>query len=145
MSEGPRLAELKIGTRLPEHRRTVSQDDFDRMAVASLDYNPVHTNVEWAKRAKVFGVESTVAHGMMTMAFQASMITEWIYPVGGNLRSMDSKFTRPVLPGDTVTSTGEVIEIHYSGRQPVFAVVAMTSVNQRGETVATSKAEVVIP
>jgi len=50
MSERPRLAELKIGTRLPEHRRTVSQDDFDRMAVASLDHNPVHTNVEWAKR-----------------------------------------------------------------------------------------------
>ncbi len=145
MSERPRLAELKIGTRLPEHRRTVSQDDFDLMAVASLDYNPVHTNVEWAKRAKVFGVPSTVAHGMMTMTFQASMVTDWIHPAGGNLRAMESKFTRPVLPGDTVTSTGEVIEIHYSGRQPIFAVVALTSINQRGETVAASKAEVTLP
>ena len=145
MSERPRLAELKIGARLPEHRRTVSQNDFDLMAVASLDYNPVHTNVEWAERAKVFGVPSTVAHGMMTMTFQASMVTDWIYPAGGNLRAMESKFTRPVLPGDTVTSTGEVIEIHYSGRQPIFAVVALTSINQRGETVAASKAEVTLP
>jgi acyl dehydratase len=145
MSEKPRLVELKIGARLPEHRRTVSQDDFDLMAVASLDYNPVHTNVEWAKRANVFGVPSTVAHGMMTMTFQASMVTGWLYPVGGQLRAMESKFTKPVLPGDTVTSTGEVIEIHYSGRQPVFALVALTSVNQRGETVAASKAEVTLP
>ncbi len=145
MSESPRLAELKIGTRLPEHQRTVSQDDFDLMAVASLDYNPVHTNVEWAERAKVFGVTSTVAHGKMTMTFQASMVTDWIYPVGGHLRAMESKFTRPVLPGDTVTSTGEVIEIHYSGKQPAFAVLALTSVNQRGETVAASKAEVTLP
>jgi 3-hydroxybutyryl-CoA dehydratase len=145
MSEKLKFADVTIGTRLPEHKRRVAQEDFDRMAVASLDYNPVHVNPAWAKRAKVFGIEPTVAHGMMTMSFQGSMIADWLYPLGGELRLMDSKFTKPVPPGDTVTSTGEVIEIHYTGKNQGYIVVAMTSVNQRGETVAAGRAEVVIP
>lgn len=145
MSKMPRFAEVEIGTILPEHRRRVTQDDFNLMAVASLDYNPVHTNPAWVRRAKVFGIESTVGHGMMTMAFHASLVSDWISPAGGALKQMESKFTRPVLPGDTITSSGEVIEIHYTGREQGFLVLTLMSHNQRGETVAVARAEVVIP
>jgi acyl dehydratase len=145
MSDKPTFANVTIGTELPEHQRRASQEIFDLMAVASLDYNPVHTNPEWAKKARVFGIESTVGHGMMTMSFQGSLISDWISPVGGHLRSLDSKFTRPVLPGDTITSRGQVIEIHYTDRNHGFVVVALTTVNQKGETVAVGKAEIVLP
>ncbi len=145
MSQEPKFATITIGTELPEHQRRVTQADFDLMAVASLDYNPVHTNPQWARRAKVFGIESTVAHGMMTMTFQTSLICGWVSSVGGQIRQMESKFTRPVQPGDTITSRGEVIEIHYLDRNHGFVTIALTSVNQRGETVAAGRADVTLP
>ena len=141
----PAFRTLEIGTRLPEYVRTVSQEDIIRMGLASHDCNPVHMNPEWARRARVFGTESTVAHGMMTMGFLASLVTTWIYPVGGWLRAMESKFTRPVLPGETITARGEVIELHYMGREEDFVVIAVEAVNQKGEPVAVGKARVVIP
>lgn len=141
----PAFRALEIGTRLPEYVRTASQEDIVRMGLASHDCNPVHMNPEWSRRARVFGTESTVAHGMMTMAFFASLVTAWIHPVGGWLREMESKFTRPVLPGQTITSRGEVIELHYMGREEDFAVIALESVNDKGEIVAVGKARVVIP
>ncbi len=145
MTAAPRFDQLTIGIRLPEYVRTVTRDDIIRMGIASLDYNPVHMNPEWARRAKVFGTDSTVAHGMMTMSFLVSAITDWIYPVGGQLRAMETKFTKPVLPGNIITSRAEVIELHYMGKEANFAVLLLTATNQAGETVATGKAQVLIP
>jgi len=33
-----------------------AQPAIDSLRLASLDMNPVHTNEEWAARAKVFGI-----------------------------------------------------------------------------------------
>lgn len=134
-----------LGYELPEASRTVDQESFNVNAAASLDYNPVHVNPEWCQRSQVFGTGSTVAHGMMTMSFMATMLSDWAYPVGGWIKEMETKFVKPVTPGSTVTCSGVVTELHPIGEGENFVVVDMKAVNQDGATVAVGKAWVTLP
>src|SRR6476469_2488166 len=71
---------IEAGYKFPPVVQPYIQSAIDHYALASLDMNPVHTNEEWAARAKVFGIPETVGHGMMTMSTLASVVTvrgEW--------------------------------------------------------------------
>ena len=57
------FSSVNVGDELPEIAHVVSQQVIDRYAVASLDYNPVHTNIEWSERARVFGTPKTPLAG----------------------------------------------------------------------------------
>ena len=136
---------VNLGDGLPVIKRHVDQEAIWKYAVASLDYNPVHCHPDWVKTAQVFGISSTVAHGMMTMSFMASVLTDWAYPVGGWVKSVESKFVRPVLPGDTITCGGVVSEKHPGRGDNNFVVVDLYADNQDGARVAVGKAEVILP
>jgi acyl dehydratase len=82
----------------------------------------------------------------MTMSLMATVICDWAYPVGGWLRSMETKFIQPVLPGDTLTFGGVVTEIHPGrGKGKNYIVVELTGDNQKGERIAVGSAEVILP
>ena len=66
---------IEAGYTFPPVVQSYAQPAIDHYALASLDMNPVHTNEEWASRAKVFGIPETVGHGMMTMSTLASVVT----------------------------------------------------------------------
>jgi acyl dehydratase len=134
-----------LGLELPELVRTVDQETFNINAAASLDYNPVHVNPEWCRRSGVFGTGATVAHGMMTMSFMASMLSDWAYPSGGWIWDMDTKFVKPVTAGSRVTCSGVVTELHFHGEGENYVVVDMKAVNQDGDTLAVGKAKVALP
>lgn len=67
--------DVEAGFKFPPVVQSYVQAAIDHYALASLDMNPVHTNEEWASRAKVFGIPETVGHGMMTMSTLASVVT----------------------------------------------------------------------
>ena len=100
---------VKLGDTLPEITRSVDQEAIWLNAAASLDYNPVHTDPEWCARTSHLGRGSTVAHGMMTMSFMATVLSNWAYPVGGKVKSMESKFINPVPPGYVLTDRKSVV------------------------------------
>jgi phosphate acetyltransferase len=115
-----------------------AQSAIDHYALASLDMNPVHTNEEWAARAKVFGVPETVGHGMMTMSTLASVVTrEWgvIGKDGGSLRFVDAKFTKPVKVGETVTATGTVKRKHHHGPGKNWVLIAVEAKDSAGDLI----------
>ncbi|SDO70447.1 MaoC family dehydratase [Afipia sp. GAS231] len=115
-----------------------AQSAIDHYALASLDMNPVHTNEEWAARAKVFGVPETVGHGMMTMSTLASVVTrEWgvIGKHGGSLRFVDAKFTKPVKVGETVTATGTVKRKHHHGPGKNWVLIAVEAKDSAGDLI----------
>jgi acyl dehydratase len=100
--------------------------------------NPVHTNEEWAARAKVFGIPETVGHGMMTMSTLASVVTrEWgvMRKDGGSLRFVDAKFTKPVKAGATVTATGTVKRKHHHGHGKNWVLISVEAKDSAGELV----------
>lgn len=136
---------VQPGDELPSLSREVNQEAFWRFAVASLDYNPLHTDPEWVKTAQPFKVPYTVAHGMMTMSFMTSVVTDWAYPSGLKIANLSAKFTRPVAPGWVVKSTGVVTEKHVICKGENYVIVETKAVNQDGEMVAFGKAKVLFP
>lgn len=140
-----RFSELRVGDTLPTVQHSVSQDTIDRCAVAHLDYNPVHTDVEWCKKAQVFGTPKTVAHGMFTMSLMTSVVLRAWHRAGAFINSIDAKLTRPVEVGQTLRCDGTVIELHPRGPGQSFVVVALTAVNAEGATVGVGRAKVTVP
>jgi len=136
---------VELDARLPELVRHVDQRVITRNAAASLDYNPIHVDPAWAAKVDLLGEGTTIAHGMCTFSFMTSVVTNWCAGSGGFVSGLESRFLRPVRPGDTLTCRGVVSEKH--PRQPgqSFVVVELSAENQRGETVAVATARVRLP
>jgi 3-hydroxybutyryl-CoA dehydratase len=136
---------VKTGMVLAPVAHTINQEVIWKNAVASFDYNPVHCDPEWVKTAMPFKIPKTVAHGMMTMSFMTSVVTNWAVPAMLRVRKVTSKFTRPVEQAWVITCTGVVTEKHYISKGQNFVVVAMKAENQNKELVALGEAEVLFP
>ena len=134
----PRFSELKMGTELPTITQHYSQQAIDHYAVASLDMNPVHTNVEWAARAQVFGMPETVGHGMMTMSALASVVTR-AWGAGPAVRFVDAKFTKPVKVGERISINGVVKQMHYNGEGKNFVTVSVKATDTAGDVVGVAE------
>ena len=136
---------IPLDMELPEHVKYVDQRVITKNATASLDYNPIHVDPAWAKRVNLLGKGTTIAHGMCTFSFMTSVVTDWCYASGGFISRLESKFIRPVRPGDTITCRGIVSEKHPKQKTKSFVVIDLWAENQNGEKVAVAKARVTIP
>jgi len=129
---------IETGYTLPSVVQSYAQPAIDHYALASLDMNPVHTNEEWAARAKVFGIPDTVGHGMMTMSTLASVVTRaWgvVGMNGGSIRFVDAKFTKPVKVGETVTATGQVKRKHHYGPGKNWVQITVEARDSAGDVI----------
>jgi len=136
---------LKTGTVLEPVVHSVNQETFWKYAVASFDYNPVHNDPEWVKTAMPFKIPKTVGHGMMTMSFMTSVVTNWAVPAMLRVAKITSKFTKPVEQEWTISCTGVITEKHYICKGKNFVVVEVKAENQKKELVGLSSIEVVFP
>lgn len=95
---------LEVGDReiLFRDSQKVSSDQPARYAEASGDHNPIHTDPEVARAA---GLPDVILHGMCTMAFAANAIVEGACAGDSTrLSRIKVRFSRPVFPGQTVTT-----------------------------------------
>ncbi len=140
--QAPRFSQVQTGFEFPPVVQPYPQAAIDRYALGSLDMNPVHTNTEWAARAQVFGLPETVGHGMMTMSTMASVVTRaWgvVSDNGGRVRFVESKFTKPVKVGETLTATGKVKSKHHHGSGRNWVKVAIEARDTSGDLVGFSE------
>ena len=104
-----RLADVAVGTELPEQVFRVTRADLVRYAGASGDFNPIH----WNERvATAVGLPGVIAHGMFTMALAGRAVTDWTGDPGA-LVEYQVRFGRPVVvpdddDGAEVTVRGKV-------------------------------------
>lgn len=90
------MAELEVGTQLPEREFRVTRADLIRYAGASGDFNPIH----WSDRvAKDVGLPTVIGHGMLTMALAARLLTDWAGDPGAVVE-YGARFSRPVVVPD---------------------------------------------
>jgi 3-hydroxybutyryl-CoA dehydratase len=136
---------VQLDTELSPVIHYVDQKVITRNAAASLDFNPIHVDPKWAKKVNLLGKGTTIAHGMCTLSFMTSVVTNWSYSSGGFLSRIEGKFILPVRPGDTVTCRGIVTEKHPRQKGKSFVVIDLWAENQRGERVAVGKAHVILP
>ena len=68
------FSSVKVGDKLPEEVITLTRQDLVNYAGVSGDLNPIH----WSHRvATGVGLPDVIAHGMLTMALGARLVTEW--------------------------------------------------------------------
>ncbi|HEV7876013.1 MAG TPA: MaoC family dehydratase [Nocardioides sp.] len=91
-----RLADVAVGTELPEQVYRVSRADLVRSAGASGDFNPIHWNQRVATEV---GLPGVIAHGMFTMALAGRAVTDWTGDPGA-LVEYQVRFGRPVVVPD---------------------------------------------
>lgn len=135
---------IPLDMELPPVVRNIDQKFITRNAAASLDYNPIHIDPDWAKNVNLLGKGTTIAHGMCTCSLMVSVVTNWCYSSGGFLSGLESKFIKPVRPGDTITCKGVVSEKHPRKKSRCFVVIDLEAENQNGIKVAVAKAKVLL-
>ena len=98
---------LEAATTASEPVATVTQtldaDQTYRYAEASGDHMPIHLDAEIAKSV---GLPGIIIHGLCTMAFTSVAAVQEL--CGGDstkLRRLAVRFSRPVLPGQEITTT----------------------------------------
>jgi acyl dehydratase len=99
------MSDVEVGTRLPPLTVTLRREDLVRYAGASGDFNPIHYS---DRMATALGLPGVVAHGMLTMASAARVVTDWLGDPS-MLVQYGVRFVRPVpVPDD---DTGARLDI----------------------------------
>jgi len=99
---------VNVGDQLPPIEVRITREQLVRYAGAALDFNPIHWNEAFAKEV---GLPDVIAHGMLTMAIAARVVTDWLGDPG-RLLDFSARFTRPVV----VPNTEEGALVEFSGK-----------------------------
>lgn len=120
---------IRLGMVLPELALPpVDRTTLALFAGASGDHNPIHIDIDFARRARMPDV---FAQGMLGMAWLGRMLTGWCGQA--RLRSWNVRFTGIVHLGHVLTCRGRVAEIYGSPGER-HARVEIEARNQYGET-----------
>ena len=106
---------------------------------ASGDHNPIHVDVDFARRA---GMPDVFAQGMLGMAWLGRLLTQWVPQ--SRLRRFDVRFLGITHLGHAMTCSGTVTrKLDEDGERRV--VVEVRSVNQYGQARIAGEALVAFP
>jgi acyl dehydratase len=108
--------------------QTIDNDQTYRYAEASGDRNPIHVDENVAKMA---GLPGIIVHGLCTMAFTSKVAIDKL--CNGDptrLKRLRVRFSRPVLPGQTITT-----KIWHDGDKPGRKVFAFETFNPNNQAV----------
>lgn len=115
--------------------RTITETDVVQFAGLSGDYNPLHTDAEFA-RSTLFG--QRIAHGLLGLSIASGLASRIGFIEGTALAFMglEWKFKAPVFIGDTIAMTARILRKREMRRLGGGVVVfAIRVSNQRGEVV----------
>ncbi|OLF53210.1 MaoC family dehydratase [Pseudomonas chlororaphis] len=122
------LQNVQVDDRLP----TLTLAAVDRVTLmlfgcASGDLNPIHLDVDFARKA---GMPDVFAHGMLSMAWLGRLLTRWAPQ--SRLRSFGVRFQGITHLGNVITCQGRVSEIVEVNGERCARVEVSTS-NQYGQ------------
>ena len=128
---GRAVSSISVGDAVTPLSRRVSQRQIDAYADAAGDHNPIHVDPAFARSV---GLPGTIAHGLLELGILAEAISVW---AGGsaNLRSLSCRFSKPLLPGDTIICTGNVVAVDEAEGVATLEVGASSD---RGDRVLTN-------
>lgn len=136
----PRSLTAPAGEAIGPLTKHVTQAQINAYADASGDHNPIHVDPAVARSV---GLDGTIAHGMLSMAFLGELVTDWLAArpaPGGRLVRLRVRFQAMVRPEDTLTCRGVLVSGAEAGRQSL----QVWAENQHGERVTAGDAEVTL-
>ena len=136
---------LSAGDLIDGPQFAVTRESIRLFCDASLDYNPLHLDDEYMKgnfgKTHFGGI---IMHGMNNFGLISRMITDWAYPAGAVHRRLETRWVKPVRPGDTIQPTASIKarQVTHKSRWVLLDVQVR---NQKGEQVAVGEAMVEFP
>jgi acyl dehydratase len=132
----PTLATVQVGDELPVlELPSVDRTTLALFAGASGDHNPIHIDVDFARKA---GMPDVFAHGMLGMAWLGRLLTQWAPQT--QLRRFDVRFQGITQLGHVIACSGTVVEKSGDGVR-----VEIRTTNQYGEDKIVGEAFVALP
>ena len=129
---------VRIGDELPPLQLPpVDRATLALFAGASGDHNPVHIDIDAARKA---GMPDVFAHGMLSMAWLGRLLTRWVPQA--QLRRFDVRFQGITHLGNAITCTAAVtkkLDAHRCVR------VELRTANQYGQTKIVGDALIALP
>ena len=102
------FSSVKVGDELPERTINLTRADLVNYAGVSGDLNPIHWDDEIAKQV---GLDTAIAHGMLTMGLGGGYVSDWVGDPGA-VTEYNVRFTAIVpVPNDGVGA-----DIVFNGR-----------------------------
>jgi acyl dehydratase len=124
----PRAIDPVRGEPLISVTQTIDRDQTYRYAEASGDRNPIHVDEAVAKMA---GLPGIIVHGLCTMAFTSKVAIDKLCAGDpARLRRLRVRFSRPVIPGQTITTN-----VWAEGERDGRRIFAYETLNQDGHAV----------
>lgn len=105
--------DLAVGMR-ETSRNQVTKEKVAAFAEISGDHNPIHLDDAYAATTPFGGC---IAHGIFTASFVSAVIATRLPGPGSIYISQNLSFRAPVMIGDTVETTIEVLELVERGRR----------------------------
>lgn len=128
-----------VGDTLPELRLpAIDRAMLAIFAGASGDLNPIHIDIDFARRA---GMPDVFAHGMLGMAWLGRLLTQW--QPQARLKRFDVRFMAITHLGNAPVLRGKVVELMEEDGESL-ARVQVEMLNQYGELKIQGEARVAI-
>jgi len=105
-----------VGDAIEGPALAITRESIGEFADASLDYNPLHLDDSYMEgnfgRTHFGGV---IMHGMTNFGLITRMLTDWAYARGAIHRRLETRWLKPVRPGDTLYVRIESLRNWYRG------------------------------
>ena len=127
--------DYEVGERRTTVGRTITEADIVIHAGQTGDFFPHHMDAEWAATQPM---GARIAHGTLVLSIAVGMTAGDINPQSMSYGYDRIRFVKPVLIGDTVTGSAEIVGKRDHVKRPDelgYVDELVTVLNQRGETV----------
>jgi acyl dehydratase len=106
MTTTPTFDSVQVGDAIPFFETPpLSRLTLALYCGASGDHNPIHVDIDFARAA---GMPDVIAHGMLSMAWLARVLTNWVPQTA--LREYSVRFAAMTQVGERITCAGKVVE-----------------------------------
>lgn len=133
----PNFADVRVGDALPGVAMgPITRHTLGVYAGTSGDYNPLHIDPDYARES---GMPDVFAHGMLSAAYLAHVLTRWVPQAA--IRELSVRFVAITRLGDEVRCDATVTDKFIHHGEPRVAL-ALTARNQADEVKLTGTAVV---
>jgi len=133
--------DIKVGDAIPTLTKgPIAKLQHVMYAGASGDFNPLHTDDDFAKAVGM--KDGVIAHGMLIMGFVGQAITGWVPKKC--LRKFGVRFAGMTKPGNTITISGKVIDKKQEGGENLI-VCEVVAQDETGDVKVTGSFSAALP
>lgn len=121
--------EIIVGDHLPVLSTSkISRTTLALYAGASGDVNPIHIDIDFAKKA---GLDDVFAHGMLSMAYLGRLITNWVDQ--RCIQSIDVRFMSITPVYAQIICTGIIQKIDIVDKQKIIEILVEAKDENTGD------------